>query len=364
MNNDYVPGDAVVPGVKLRHTLRGHTDVITRLAWSPDGRLLASGSGDNTVRVWNAATGTAEWVRDGHAKIVYSVAWSRDGLLASGAGDKTIRLWNAATGQWQRTLEGHDDRVFCVAWSSDGKTLASGAADNSIRLWDPTGKPVGMHFGHYAGINDLRWSPDGHRLASGSYDQWLRLWNVERRQLGWEQLVWQGQGHTAFVTSLAWSHDGSLLASASDDATVQIWDAQSGKPKLRLEHHTGCITGVTFSHDASLLASKAKDGKVMLFRSDTWERVGILTEPHSGWWEPAVAFHPQELMLATLGANDTVIRIWELDRDILLGEPGAPAVTYTSAKIVLVGDSGVGKTGLGWRMGFSGSERPGRRSRK
>jgi len=350
VNNDYVPGDAVVPGVKLRHTLRGHTDVITRLAWSPDGRLLASGSGDNTVRVWNAATGTAEWVRDGHAKIVYSVAWSRDGLLASGAGDKTIRLWNAATGQWQRTLEGHDDRVFCVAWSSDGKTLASGSADNSIRLWDPTGKPVGMHFGHYAGINDLRWSPDGHRLASGSYDQWLRLWNVERRQLGWEQLVWQGQGHTAFVTSLAWSHDGSLLASASDDATVQIWDAQSGKPKLRLEHHTGCITGVTFSHDASLLASKAKDGKVMLFRSDTWERVGILTEPHSGWWEPAVAFHPQELMLATLGANDTVIRIWELDRDILLGEPGAPAVTYTSAKIVLVGDSGVGKTGLGWRM--------------
>jgi small GTP-binding protein len=207
-----------------------------------------------------------------------------------------------------------------------------------------------MHFGHYAGINDLRWSPDGHRLASGSYDQWLRLWNVERRQLGWEQLVWQGQGHTAFVTSLAWSHDGSLLASASDDATVQIWDAQSGKQKLRLEHHTGCVTGATFSHDASLLASKAKDDKVMVFRSDTWEMVAILTEPHSSWWEPAVAFHPQELMLATLGENDRVIRIWELDRDILLGKPGAPAVTYTTAKLVLVGDSGVGKTGLGWRL--------------
>jgi GTPase SAR1 family protein len=339
-------------GMRLRHTLRGHTDVITGLSWSPDGRMLASCAADNTVRVWNAETGNEEWQGKEHSNIVYTVAWSSNGLLASGAGDKIIRLWSAETGQLQRTLKGHDDRVFRVTWSPDGKRLASGSADNSIRLWDSTGNPQGMHVAHYAGINDLKWSPDGQRLASGSYDQWIRLWNLAGDHFGWQQLLWEGKGHNAFVTSLAWSGDGNLIASASDDATVQVWDAQSGKQKLRLEQHTGGVTGIAFSNDASFLASKAKDHTVILFRSDSWQKVGTLPESHSGWWEPPVAFHPHELILATLGEKDTVIRIWDLDREMLFGKAEPPPVTYTSAKIVLVGDSGIGKTGLGWRMTY------------
>src|SRR5271157_20387 len=346
-------GDEVPRGFKLRHTLRGDQAAITRLAWSPDGRMLASGAGDSAVRIWDAETGEAQRTVTGQSDIVYSVAWSSDGLLASGAGDHTICLWRPETGVLSCTLQGHDDRVFRVAWSPDGQTLASGSADNSIRLWDAkTGELRRMHRGHYAGVNDLAWSPDGRRLASGSYDQWVRMWSVEEGVLGWKQLRWQNKGHTAFVSSLAWSPDGRMLASGADDSIIQIWDPDSGRPMFRLEGHAGSITGVAFSADSHLLASKSKDNTVRLWRTDCWETVAILDEVDSAWWGWAgLAFHPKRPILATLGEGDRVIRIWELDVDAILGHP--PRTTsklFTTAKVVLVGDSNVGKSWLATRL--------------
>jgi len=343
----------IPPGFKLRHRLSGHTGYISRIAWSPDGRTLASGSNDHTIRLWDIETapGTPSRVLAGHSGWIYHVAWSPDGrILASCSGDKTIRLWDTASGSQLRTLEGHLDRVFSLAWSPDGRILASGSGDNTIRLWDSqTGQVIQTLYGHGAGINELAWFRD-KRLASGSYDQSIRLWDP----------LWDGktseltrilQGHTAYITSVAWSPDGRVLASCAEDKSIRLWDPGTGRQTMILEGHTEAVTCVSFSFDGQLLASKSWDGTVRLWRAPSWDQLIALHEPSSDWWPISLRFHPTRPVLATLGEGDTVIRIWDLDLERLLsGQTAMETTRYTTAKLVLVGDSGVGKTGLGWRL--------------
>jgi hypothetical protein len=144
-----------------------------------------------------------------------------------------------------------------------------------------------------------------------------------------------------------WSPDGYILASSSRDETISLWNG-IGQQIGTLEGHTSDVYSISFSYDGYLLASKSADGTVRLWRPDYWETVAILNEPASEYWPPGLAFHPNAPILATLGEEDTVIRIWDLDVGTLLGTPSVtPTVNYTNAKVVLVGDSGVGKSGLG-----------------
>src|SRR6266566_8636543 len=150
------------------------------------------------------------------------------------------------------------------------------------------------------------------------------------------------------VHSMAWSPDSRFLASGSSDATIRLWNYRTGRAMRILEGHTNSIVCISFSPDGSLLASKSHDGTVRCWRSDTWETVAILDEPLSRGWSAGLAFHPNVPMLATLGEEDCVIRIWDLDLAALLATTSAtPSVQYTNAKVILVGDTGVGKTGLG-----------------
>ena len=155
-------GGSPVPGLTLRQVLRGHTDWIGRIAWSPDGAYLASPSRDKTIRIWDARSGACMRTLEGHTETVYSVAWSPDGhWLASGSADTTIRIWNVENWKTQVILEGHDHAIRILAWMSDGKRLASSSYDNTIRIWNTetyetiavlkegivSGSPVGgLHF--------------------------------------------------------------------------------------------------------------------------------------------------------------------------------------------------------------------------
>lgn len=258
--SDESTNEEILQGLSLRHTLRGHTNTIRQISWSPDGRTLASCSWDQTVQLWNAQTGQHLHAFTDHSAAVYSVAWSPDGaMLASGSRDQAIRLWNAQTGQHLRTLTGHS-----------------------------------------RGIEGVVWSPDGEVLASSSSDKTIRLWSVQNRgQVGILE------GHTSYISGISFSFDGRFLVSKSSDNTVRIW------------------------------------------RIDIRDCVVSLDEPSSSYVFSGVAFHPSALTLATLGKNDTVIRIWDLDVATLLGNPPVTSsVHYTNAKVVLVGDSGVGKSGL------------------
>ncbi|GAB3849110.1 caspase, EACC1-associated type [Dactylosporangium cerinum] len=315
------PEDDAARGAIPRRCLRtieGHSrwmfakaKPVNTVAFSPDGRLLASGGDDNMVRLWNPSTGQpVGQPLTGHTGLVYSVAFSPDGhLLASGGKDSKVRLWNPTTGQpVGQPLTGHAGEVNSVAFSPDGDLLASasGGYDKTVRLWNPTtGQPVGQPLtGHTHWVYSVAFSPDGHLLASASLDGTVRLWNPTTGLPIGQPLT----GHTGFVYSVAFSPDGHVLASASRDATVRLWNPTTGQPVGQpLTGHTGLVYSVAFSPDGHLLASGG-DNTVRLWNPTTGQPIGQPLTGHAGEVN-SVAFSPDGDLLAS-ASEDKSIRIW------------------------------------------------------
>ena len=332
-------------GFRLKSTLRQHHGWIGRIAWSPDGCQLASGSDDRTICVWNRTSG-ASTLLEGHEDTVFSVAWGSDGrVLASGSDDETVILWETHTGQQVNVLRGHASGVVAVAWLPGG-ILASGGGDKSIRIWDTqNAKTVHVLEGHTEWVRQLALSSDGQLLASASYDGTIRLWDVDRMLPG--PVL---RGHTNRVHSAVWCPDGSCIASSSKDLTIRIW-SRDGTHLRTLEGHTGSVYDLSFSCDGALLASKALDSTVRIWRCSDWTCVAVLDEETIATDFGGLAFHPTELLLATLGEQDTIVRLWQLDTHSLSHVSVQPRTLYTSAKIVIVGESNVGKSCLALRLG-------------
>ncbi|KAL2802568.1 WD40-repeat-containing domain protein [Aspergillus granulosus] len=224
-------------------TLEGHSRSVRSITFSPDGRLLASGSRDGTIKLWNPATGGITHTLDSCSDLVLSVTFSPDGrLLASGSIDRTIKLWDPATGNIKHILESRSNSDLSVTFSPDCKLLASGSDDGTIKLWDPTTGSIKHTLeGHSASVQSVTFSPDGRLLASGSSDETIKLWDPATGSIKHTL-----EGHSHWVRSVTFSPDGRLLASGSNDRTIKLWDPATGSIKYILEGHSDWVQSVTF----------------------------------------------------------------------------------------------------------------------
>jgi len=287
-------------------TLTGHTHWINSVVFSPDGQWLASGSDDATIRLWQASTGQCQKTLVGHTDWVQSVVFSPDGQwLVTGSGDATIRLWQVSTGQCHKTLTGHAQGVNAVVFSPDGQWLASGSNDATIRLWQvSTGQCQKTLISHTHWVSSVAFSPDGQRLATGSVDATIRLWKVSTGQCQ-KTLT----SHTHWVRSVVFSPDGQWLATGSDDATIRLWQVSTGQCQKTLIGHTDWVRSVVFSPDGQWLATGSADATIRLWQVS----IGQCHKAFTGHtrWVSSVVFSPNGQWLAT-GSADATIRLWQV----------------------------------------------------
>lgn len=343
-------------GFKLIHILRGHSDSITNIVWSPNGLNLASGSYDDTVRLWSSQDG--QILNIFRISVHGNISMSPDGLfLATNSHFYAINIWSAQSGKLVTSISEKNDEIISIQWSPDNAIVASLSTTKkrnirlwNIRLWNVETKQI-LHIltENERYTSYIAWSPDGLTLASltaseDNKNNAIHLWDAHTGNL---RLILAEELN--YATRIAWSFDGCMIASNSEDNTIHIWHLATARCVRTLEGHSDTITSLSFSYDGLFLASKSNDATVMLWRTDTWEKVATLNETVSGGGRGnRLAFHPTTPILATLGEEDTVIRLWNLDVDSLLSNSAAAStISYANAKVVLVGDSSVGKSGLG-----------------
>ena len=294
-------------------TLKGHSGGVLSVAFSPAGKLLASGSTDNTVKLWDTDTGTELLTLKGHVRAVTSVDFSPDGRrLASGSEDSSIILWDTVTGKKLLTLLGHAVGVHSVDFSPDGKRLASGSWYSSIILWDTvSGKKLFTLTGHVGGVRSVAFSPDGRHLTSAGYNKTIRLWDT----VTGKKELFTRKGHSDHVHSVAFLPDCSLLntggrhlASGSMDKTIKLWNIYSEKALLTLEGHSGGVYSIAFSPHGKRLASGSADKTIKLWDVATGEEMLWLRGHKSDVL--SVAFSPDGKRLAS-GSVDQTIKLWE-----------------------------------------------------
>ncbi|TDU73488.1 trypsin-like peptidase domain-containing protein [Streptomyces sp. KS 21] len=290
----------------LQRRLSFHADPVLSVAFSPDGNTLATGSRDDTVRLWNVATGKTPTPLTGHKYEVTSVAFSPDGnTLATSSNDDTVRLWDVATGKTLKTLP-HGDPVYEVAFSPDGHTLATGSAEDIVRLWDvSTGKTIRtLQNGHDNLVLAVAFSPKGDTLATGNLDKTVQLWDVASGMLRTTLT-----GHNDAVLSVAFSPDGNTLATGSRDKTVRLWDIATGKVRTTLSGHTNVVNSVAFNPDGRTLATGSDDDTVRLW--DVARGITCTTLAEHTDDVNSVAFSPDGKSLAT-GSSDSIARLWDV----------------------------------------------------
>ena len=289
---------------RLAHVLHGHTSYVTAVAFSPDGSLLATSSGDRTVRLWDTGIGTSPRILSGHREGVSGIAFSPGGSpLASVSGDRTVRLWDPWSGAPLRAADsGHPAYVTRVAFSPDGCLLATAGWDPDVPLRDATtGALLLTLSANGEAVAGVAFSPDGALLATAADDRMVRLWEVATGALI-DSIATQQR-----VCAVAFSPDGALLATAGADGTTRLWQVGADTPVHILPGHDGKVLGLSFRPDGYLLATAGEDRTARLWQVANGMFMSQITAHDRALSD--VAFSPDGTLLAT-ASEDGTARLW------------------------------------------------------
>jgi WD40 repeat protein len=362
--HDIIPIPRVLPGAWSTHSqsiiLGGHNGVVLCLSFSSNGRMIASGSNDRTVRLWDVQTGAAVGVPlVGHSTAITCLAFSPDGERIASASSDGILLWDptagtpiiklletkdeatclcfSLNGQWlysgssniiqvwdaktgaavrEHTLQ-HTNVIVCLSFSPDGLRVATASSNNTIQLWNTeTGVVVGTPLvGHTSSIQRLSFSLDGQRIASASEDSTIQLWNTETGAAVGDPLL----GHTNWIRCLSFSPNGQILASGSFDSTIRLWNAKTGVVVGKPLNRKAPVECLSFSLDGKIIASGGQDDAIHLSESGTGAAVGEQPEEHTGAIF-AMSFSPDGRKVVS-GSYDMTIRVWDAETGSAIGAP-------------------------------------------
>jgi WD40 repeat protein/DNA-binding SARP family transcriptional activator len=304
--------DVRTPGhSRMLGSLQGHSKSVSALVFHPNSAVLASGSADCTIRLWDCSTLRARQILQGHASDVVALDFSADGqTLVSASWERMVRRWDVQTGRALDSLNGYTDTIQAVSFRPDGRQLASGGADGMIRIWESGhGRLERSLRGHAGQVLAVAFSPNAHLLVTGGTDGVIQIWDAASGQS-----LRTLRGHTGAVRSLAFHPDGKLLASGGADQTIRLWPvadggAFAGSGARMLHGHTDDVTGVAFSHDGRVLVSCSNDHTLRLWAVERGEPVQRLTGHTAAI--TAVAFSPDGAWIASIG-YDSMVRMWDV----------------------------------------------------
>ncbi|MCP4696951.1 MAG: TIR domain-containing protein [Gammaproteobacteria bacterium] len=334
----------------LARKLQGHTGWVNSVAVSPDGQWLVSGSKDKTVKLWDLASGECRAALQGHDDKVNAVAITLDGQrVLSASNDKTIRVWDAHSGKELAVWRGHEAPVLAVTVSPDGQRALSGCSDDSLKLWHTAdGECLCTFSSHSIAVWCVAISPDGKQALSGSHDNTLKLWDLDSGDC-----LATLEGHSDIVYSVVFTPDGHRALSGSDDKTIKLWDLDTAACVGTFEGHQGSIDSIALFPDGVLLASTGfTDHTLRLWDVRSGACVQVIKDEEHYFAPASVAFSPDGSHLVAGNTtptprDDYSIYIYHLTRPY---QATTKKLKYTNAKIVLMGETGVGKSGLAHRL--------------
>jgi len=301
--------EIITPNVPHNHnwkcinTLTGHTQIIYMIALSPNGEVLASGSDDKTIKIWDVEDGKEIITLTGHTNSIYGVTFSPDGkLLASCSQDKTIKIWRMKDGKNIRTLTPHANSIYSLTFSPNGEFLASSSWDGSIKISRvKDGQEIRAIAAHQSLVYCVVFSPDGELLASSSLDKTIKIWRVKDGQL-----MRTLTSHLDWVRCVAFSPDGEFLASGSHDHSIKVWWVKNGQEILTFKGHSWYVDCLAFSPDGEYIISGSNQ-TIKLWRVKDAQEICTLNEHTNSVY--AIAFSPDGETFAS-GSSDKTIKIW------------------------------------------------------